>query len=799
MAAAPALDRPGAVRPDRAWDHTHLKLDLRIDPRAKTVSGSSRITATRIGPGNLTLHQVALHIDRVVVDGAENTGWRAGDSTLSIPIDPEDDAIDVVISYKATPQTGLHFRGEGADKHVEVWSQGQDSDNRYWFPAWDHPSDRMTVDVNLTVPDGLVALAVGEEVARQAADRGWTTWQYHLGRAIPSYAVAIAVGDYRVVRVDGPVPLELVVGKEVSEDTARKQLGDVGDILTWLAATLDEPNPWGVYRQVAVQRFLYGAMENPNLVIIDDKVVLGREPRSRRLVLTHEAVHQWFGNLITPLNWRDKWLSEGFATYFEARWQAHQEGNDRFAERVEGWARVSVDSEPVSPRAWSRTGPADYSSVYTRGAFALHALDVMLGDDVLLAAVRDYINRNHDSLVTTADFQRVVEEHAGRDLSWFFDGLLHAAGAPTVTTSWRYDEETLTLDLVQAEGDTWSAPVWVEVGDEGGVTRHHLWVEPGAHHLAVSRNTPPLWVAVDPEGGVLAHWTHNQPPASWRAAAKLSPSPLVRRRAIHWLGNHVDDPGLAVLTALAASGPEDRRIAAVVALGDARKVPDPLISVLSDESSYIRRAAADGLGRFQAAAQLVGPLRRCVSDPVDEVRAACLDALAHQDPHAAVVEARVAVGRVRANSADVNTAASVLGQHGERADINRLRVLLAATTPSDIRHAAAWAAAAAVTRLEGVERDAVSRSLWPLLEDTNLRTRETAVAVLGEMGSKESEASLRALAARSTLPGLADSARDAAAKCANRDNKATPVVPNAALLLRLEALEERLERMETWR
>lgn len=796
--AGPPLDPPDTVRPERAWDVQHVDLDLTVDPRAGTVEGAVTITAHRIAAGDLRLHAVALTVESVVVDGAPVSPIPAVDR-LQIPVGQQDDDVQVVVRYRARPQTGLHFRGSGPDRHLAFFSQGEESDNRYWFPLFDHPSERFTVSTALTVPAGLTAWGLGEPLGHGPSRPGWTTWRYRLDRAVPGYAVAIAGGDWQVATEDGPVPLEMAVGRDVNKARAVAQMAEVGGMLTWLASTFDEPHPWGRYRQVAVPRFLYGAMENPTLVVLGDGVLHRSADRGRRHVLAHEAVHQWFGNLVGFEAWRDIWISEGFAEYFEARWQGHAEGPERFASRVAAWFST-VHDEALAPRAWSG-GDAHpgYAAVYQRGAAVLHALEVALGDDAFLGAVRDLLDTHRDQAISTAQVQRAFEQRAGRDLGFFFEGWVHRGGGPSLSTSWRWSDGRLTVDIVQGDDGTWSSPVQVEIGG-AVVQRRDLWVLPGTQRLVVDLPEAPLWVAVDPDGGVIARWRHEQPASAWRAAASASPSPLVRRRAMRWLGDHVDDAAIALLREASEQGPTDRRIWAIEAIGAARQGPEALVTALRDPSSDVREAAATALGRFPEAPGPATALSGALRDRDPHVRAAALSALAHHDVDGALVAARrtLAAG-VGADTEDASAAARLLGEHGAPGDVDRLIALLRTATPRGVLHASAWATARSITRHDGHGRDAVSRALWPLLESDDIRTRQTAVAVLREVGSAASGAPLRAMAARCQVQDIARDARAAAAAAEAREASDAAQPSQSDVEERLDALEERLERLEEWR
>ena len=46
-------------------------------------------------------------------------------------------------------------RAPGAERDRaprQIWSQGEDHDNHYWFPTYDYPNDKMTWDLEATVP-----------------------------------------------------------------------------------------------------------------------------------------------------------------------------------------------------------------------------------------------------------------------------------------------------------------------------------------------------------------------------------------------------------------------------------------------------------------------------------------------------------------------------------------------------------------------------------------------------------------------------------------------------------------------
>jgi len=823
-AATPAFDTPGAVMPDRHWDEQHVDIAVRIDPRARSVQGTVTHIVAPLGrpSGRLRLNQVDLDIQAVTVDGKPVKGWRTGPETLDIPMPVGGATHEVAVTYRAHPETGMHFRGPPADPTVEAWSQGEEEDNRYWLPTWDYPNDAFGYSAEITAPSDLIALSNGTLAGRDAAGEGWTTWRYRFDGPLPSYLVAVAVGQFAVYAdTAGKVPLSYVVPSGVSEARARAALGQTPAMIAWLGQRLDTPYPWPLYRQVLVHKFLYGAMENTTLTVVADRFLTPTDDEygdDTEIVVAHELTHQWFGDLVTCYGWREEWLNEAFAAFYARQWQRHTRGDAYFAAMVYRWHEHAFDdTRPLSPRFWSSdTDAAGAYAMYTRGSLVLYGLRGWLGADAFDQGVAGYLHAHARHFVDSDDLRRALEEASGTHLGWYFDTFVHSTAFPAWTTSWSWADGKLTVSMAQDDGaPPAQVPVTVEVGGQGTPTRHTVWTGPGTTRVEIALDAPPQWVAIDPEGRLVAHWTTQQDPDAWVAQLRFSPQSYARLVAMDHLGD--GGGGAPAVKALAdVLGDQDLpgrfRAHAAETLG---KIAVPsAVSVLradlADASPRVRAACAKALGDVPPDSDLARTLEeRFRTDPRAPVRAAAMEGLAGQSVDRAlwVARRRVLHPEDLQGPYELEAAARVLGDHGEQADLQRLLPLTGDVFPALARTTAMDALVKLLDRVpEGPRRDKakakVARRFESLLHDEDLRLRQHAIAQLAKVGDDASAATLRALASETTLPRLADAAR-AAADAISAPPPAPGQPPATSdvqkLQERLDALQKRLERLETWR
>ncbi|MFJ8580187.1 M1 family metallopeptidase [Micromonospora sp. NPDC093277] len=421
---------PGAG--NGGYDVDHYTLKVRYDPAGKRLTGQATVTATAItGLSRFHLDLAGLTVDRVRVDDAPAKHRRDGNELVVTPAHglPAGKRFTVEVAYGGVPRPlsselgdgGFQATGDGAI------ALGQPESASTWFPVNDHPSDKATYDLAVTVPDGLAALSNGVPGGQSSQD-GWTTWHWSEGSPMASYLATLVIGDYRVsTGTHAGKPLVTAVAAGLPADgPAAAALARTGEIADFLADRFG-PYPFDAYGGIAVAdpRISY-ALETQTRPVYGPGFFRGGRPNTE--VVAHELAHQWFGDSVSLSRWSDIWLNEGFATYAEWLWNEHDGVRSvarAFADRyaVTDWTKPSVD-----PGRAAMFGDA----VYQRGALTVHALRRAVGDETFFRILRGWLAERRDGTATTADFVGYAERVAGRPLRPLFDAWLVGATAPAL-------------------------------------------------------------------------------------------------------------------------------------------------------------------------------------------------------------------------------------------------------------------------------------------------------------------------------------------------------------------------------
>src|SRR5204863_3824188 len=109
-------------------------------------------------------------------------------------------------------------------------------------------------------------------------------------------------------------------------------------------------------------------------------------------VVVHEMAHQWFGDAVTLKNWKNIWLNEGFASYCEALWEENINGKQAYFEYMKNFDYGFFSGTVYAPDGFIDSPPI-YATVYQKGAWVLHMLRGVLGDEVFFKAMRTYYDR----------------------------------------------------------------------------------------------------------------------------------------------------------------------------------------------------------------------------------------------------------------------------------------------------------------------------------------------------------------------------------------------------------------------
>ena len=369
-----------------------------------------------------------LEVESVTVNG-KRARYTHENTELEISPRPklrEGRSTEVVIEY-----VGATTRPEDVEGALYGWVTTADGamvvsepdGSPTWYPVNDHPTDKASYTFEVTVPEGLVAVANGELVGESTSE-GRTTWSWDAPDPMASYLVTSTIGNFELSTTsagDG-TPIIDAVDKDL-DPSASQSLALVPEMMAFFSER------YGDYPFTT-----YGG------IVDDDSVGYALETQTRSFysevaregTVAHELGHQWMGNHVSPQEWDDIWLNESWATYSTWQWDekqgraSAQESYEKVLAIPEGdpfWDVVIADPGATNLFA---------GAVYDRGAATLHALRNEIGDEAFFALAQTWVERYGGGTASTADFIALAEEVSGQDLETLFNVWISTPARPNV-------------------------------------------------------------------------------------------------------------------------------------------------------------------------------------------------------------------------------------------------------------------------------------------------------------------------------------------------------------------------------
>jgi len=381
------------------------------------------------------------------------------------------------------------YASAGKKKFIAV-TQFEESDARRAFPCMDHPAQKATFDVVIDIDPDLVAISNGAVQKEELLDNGKKRLVFERTPKMSTYLVFFGIGEFEfsVDKIDRRVRVATLPGMQ-----GFAQFGvEFGRrALEFSESYYGIPYPLPKMDMIAVPDFAYGAMENWGAITFRENLLLhypevtSKSGEARICeVIAHEIAHQWFGNLVTPADWKYLWLNESFATYFGngvvdhyypqwGTWQqflhsqtgsalARDGLHETFAIEIPGGEHVVINAS---------TAPI----IYSKGGSILRQIQGFIGDKNFQKGLQHYLKTFEYGCAASHHLWQSLESVSRQPVSAMMKSWIEQPGFPLVEA--RREGRRLVLSqrrftYLQNDSDQkWQVPLTIRTYSKAGTTR----------------------------------------------------------------------------------------------------------------------------------------------------------------------------------------------------------------------------------------------------------------------------------------------------------------------------------------
>uniref|UniRef100_A0A0N4ZHT9 Peptidase_M1 domain-containing protein n=1 Tax=Parastrongyloides trichosuri TaxID=131310 RepID=A0A0N4ZHT9_PARTI len=350
---------------------------------------------------------------------------------------------------------------------------------RTFIPCWDSPNFKSTFNVSVKHEPFKIVLSNSAidkriEVLGQNNNGPLMLTKFKKTPPMSVYLLAFVYGNF----VNFETRTKRNVSISIYTDPDDKYLSHFAGLFT--PAMLDEieneykfPYPMEKLDLVATSSFSVGGMENWGLVVFHSNMLLISNDMSNspnltvdyfheRLkiekIVTHELVHQFFGNLVTPNEWSEIWLNEGFATFYVYHFLKQKHPlimeHEYTMRLIDFFEAQTAEKKSSLVQEFSKESTYldlfDSLGIYVRGSVVVKMIQQLIGNDNFQDGIIRYLSKNAYRSVDRNSLWNSLPKYTswGKEtetLSSIMESWLVNPGIPEVIISRNYNANSIRI------------------------------------------------------------------------------------------------------------------------------------------------------------------------------------------------------------------------------------------------------------------------------------------------------------------------------------------------------------------
>ena len=507
-----------------------LEYNLIIDLSSTTykqAAGHNQITVywkNHNSDNQFIYHLVSLKTDSIFIDGKKTVplihgNEKDGDFYISatVPGGIHKDTSIVDIFYGGIMTSIDDYGGVNYWNGI-LFNMGTGFYNKYisaarhWMPCYDHPSDKAKFKASFIVPKGKKVASNGKLVKTEYLDNGTDIIHYEHNYQIATYLMNFAMGDLQLFENKyNEIPIEIYGFHE--DSTLCSYFYHYLPKMVEAYEYYYGKYPFEKVGYVNVDNIQWGALEHQTMISLDRSWVFDSQSFNDSLnyVIFHELAHQWFGDAVSILDFRDVWFSESFADYseslfYEYFYSHHPSFNKEYGFEIyikktiadmNEYLNSAIPNEGYLPlydfKSINPTASNYPYTIYFKGGVVIQMLRYKIADEAFFASLKDIQANFKYKNITTTEVKTIFEKHYGSDLTVFFNQWIYSLGYPVLDIKTSQNADNLVLNIKQIQNSSWGIftdfPLNIKIKTESSVIDSTIIINEKTQNISIELNS----------------------------------------------------------------------------------------------------------------------------------------------------------------------------------------------------------------------------------------------------------------------------------------------------------------------